>query len=200
MLVVDALSHSFQRRTLFQGLSFTLKPGQLLRIQGANGVGKTTLLRLLAGLHQPKNGNIAMPNSWEYLPAEGNCLFGTLDACANLRFWSKLRGVTLEEAEIRQALLSWKIPAALLDLQFPVGKMSTGMRRRIALCRLTLSKTRYWLLDEPTSGLDAQGQAAFLALVEDHLAHGGAAILVSHDEALSSALNPTHLDLAHYAA
>ena len=199
MLVVDAISHSFQRRSLFQGVSFTVPPGQLLRIQGPNGVGKTTLLRLLAGLHKPRQGTISMPNSWEYLPAEGNALFSSLDACRNLRFWSQLRGLSLENSEIRQALLIWKIPAALLELQFPVGKMSTGMRRRIALCRLSLSQTQYWLLDEPTSGLDIEGQSAFISLVHNHLAKGGSAILVSHDEALSTTLQPTLLDLAHYA-
>ncbi len=199
MLVADTLSHAFQRRTLFQGVSFTVLSGQLLRIQGPNGIGKTTLLRLLAGLHTPRSGTISMPASWEYLPAEGNALFGTLDAGANLHFWQQLRGLPLEEAKTREALLAWKIPAALLDLRFPVGKMSTGMRRRIALCRLSLSQTRYWLLDEPTSGLDAEGQAAFLALVKNHLAHQGAVILVSHDEALCTALQPIVLDLGHYA-
>ena len=199
MLVADTLSHAFQRRTLFQGVSFSVSPGQLLRIQGPNGIGKTTLLRLLAGLHAPRSGTISMPASWEYLPAEGNALFGTLDAGTNLQFWQQLRGLPLEEAQIRDTLLAWKIPAALLDLRFPVGKMSTGMRRRIALCRLSLSQTRYWLLDEPTSGLDAEGQAAFLGLVKNHLAHQGAAVLVSHDEALCTALQPTVLDLGHYA-
>ena len=199
MLVVDTLSHAFQRRTLFHGVSFAVAPGQLFRIQGPNGIGKTTLLRLLAGLHTPRSGTFSMPALWEYLPAEGNALFGTLDACHNLAFWCQLRGLSPGNTKIREALAAWKIPMALLDLQFPVGKMSTGMRRRVALCRLSLSQTRYWLLDEPTSGLDAEGQAAFLVLVKNHLAHQGAVILVSHDEALCTSLQPIVLNLDHYA-
>jgi len=204
MLVAKNLSHTFHRHPVFGPLSFSIAPGSLVRLQGPNGSGKTTLMKLLVGLYPLHQGTLevvggqsSLKKSMEYLPSEGNGLFAPLDAITNLYFWSTLRGETHTKEKITSVLEKWKIPRTLLKLQFPVGHMSTGMRRRLSLARLSLSSAPYWILDEPTLGLDTEGQQAFIALLTSHLARNGAILLVSHDAGLLQHLPHTTLDIAY---
>ena len=168
MLSVRSLSFSFEHRNLFQGVSFDLKPGELIHLTGSNGVGKSTFLSILAGLRSPDKGQIAftgpggspvedLKTVCAYLSAESNGLYLKMDAYENLRFWSGLRGLKPGEGLIRSTLSHWGLGNSLLIKNFPVEQFSTGMRRRLGLARLGLSQAPCWLLDEPVYGLDQKG-------------------------------------------
>jgi heme exporter protein A len=199
MLKVRDLSFGFGSRRLFADLSFDVKPGQLVHIAGSNGVGKSTLLGILAGTIAPLSGSVDYtpvqasenksrdsagdPRQYiEYLPAEANGLYLAMSAQENLAFWQRLRhGATEGSDEITQALAAWNLNQPWLTLGFPVSKFSTGMKRRLALVRLSLAKVPCWLLDEPVYGLDEQAIHSFRMMLQAHLSAGGMAVMVSHD-------------------
>ncbi len=191
MLVVEQLQFAFPVRPLFQDLSFQIAPGQLMQLRGPNGSGKTTLMSLMAGLLRPHGGKIFLREGATikstrgevaYLPAEGNGWFGRMDAVSNLRFWSRLGGRTVDDKALHDAARNWGIPEMVLRRALPVEKFSTGMKRRLSFARLELAQQTAWLLDEPLSGLDTIGIQQFQNLLGKHLAQGGLAAYISHDE------------------
>jgi len=165
-------------RCLFRGLRLSVAAGELLWLRGANGVGKTTLLRILAGLSPADAGNAARRDGVD-------CMYlGHLDALKreltpreNLRVWCALHGIAVDAAAIDHAFSALGV-GALADL--PVVALSAGQRRRVALTRLALSRAALWLLDEPTTNLDAEGQRAVAGLIDAQLARGGAVVAASH--------------------
>ena len=174
-------------RCLIDGLSFAVAAGELLWLRGDNGVGKTSLLRVLCGLARAERGRI----SWRGLDAaehpvelRAELLYvGHLDALKraltareNLVADGALRGGA-EPAAIDAALAELAV-ARCADL--PVAQLSAGQRRRVALARLALSRAPLWLLDEPTTNLDADGQGVVARLIERHLARGGLVVVASH--------------------
>jgi len=174
-------------RCLVDGLGFRVAAGEALWLRGANGVGKTSLLRVLAGLVRPERGAIAWRGRDPWLHAaefRAELLFvGHLDALKralsareNLAVDGALRG-SVSAAAVEVALAALGV-AAVADL--PVAQLSAGQRRRVALARLALSRAALWLLDEPTTNLDADGQGAVASLVAAHLAGGGLAVIASH--------------------
>lgn len=189
------LAFSYGKRKLFQQLSFTVESGRILQLCGQNGVGKSTLLAILAGLLSGSQGSIQLIDAergavlderlhhTEYLPAEGNGFFQTLSAHENLRFWSELRPQTSEDQQrkVDLALTEWGLAVSSPHLRLPVAKFSTGMRRRLALAKLSLSPAALWLLDEPFYGLDQIGGQKFLDLLQAHVKRGGLAVMVTHD-------------------
>ncbi len=191
MLSVESVSFGFQHLPLFEGVSFRVSPGEVLHLTGGNGAGKSTLLSLIAGYRRQTKGDIRyMINGQEvedrrayieYLPAEANGLYGRMDAMANLRFWTQLRSRRLTEKEMIAALSEWGLGHPLVRENFPVDKFSTGMKRRLALVRVLLSGSPFWLLDEPIYGLDAKGIALFRNLLTSHIQQGGMALIISHD-------------------
>lgn len=191
MLTVQGLSFGFRHRALFRDVNFTLHPGELLHLVGPNGTGKSTLMAILAGLLAAQRGSIEFRHGenvvddrrlyLEYLPAEANGLFLKMDATHNLQFWAGLRGRSLTREKAFAALERWNLNHPLLRDGFAVEKFSTGMKRRLALARLTLSPAPLWLLDEPLYGLDQQAASALRDLLQDHLRQGGLALVVSHD-------------------
>lgn len=194
LLTVKNLSFAYRHRRLIDGLGFSLRSGELLHIVGPNGAGKSTLLAILAGLLRPDTGSIDFVradaesdqdadrrNYLEFLPAEANALYFKMDATQNLRFWAHLRGVSLNESQVKTALGRWQLDHPLLRQGFPVEKFSTGMKRRLALARLEISPAPCWLLDEPVYGLDAAATATFTQMVARHLAQGGSGLVVSHE-------------------
>lgn len=207
MLKVSALSFAFAQRKLFTDVSFSLLPGAIMHLQGSNGVGKSTLLMVIAGLHTASAGSVAWQGGsaetvpadrrqlFAYLSAEANGLYLRMDAKDNLLFWAHLRGVPLTPEEAFTLLLHWGLGHRLLRQDFPVGQFSTGMRRRLALARVSLSAAPCWLLDEPLFGLDRKGIALFQELLAEHSRRGGVAIIVSHDEAPLAALISHRYDL-----
>jgi heme exporter protein A len=187
-VAVEGLSIVRGERTLFEGLGFTLGPGEAMVLTGPNGAGKTSLLRAVAGLLRPRAGTIrfetaAGPAEAEAARAEDLHYVGHLDGLKPSRSaWSELRFQALwtggTEASARAAVERLGL-APLLDLE--VRKLSAGQRRRVALARLIAAPRRLWLLDEPMTPLDAERRAAFGALMGEHLAGGGMILAAVHD-------------------
>lgn len=186
LLRVRGLGFGYHR-PLFAGVSFSIAPGDLCLVSGGNGTGKSTLLSILAGLLAPQQGAYSFGDDArgagraEYLQAENNGLFCKMDAVQNLRYWASLRGVHLDDETIFTELERWGLNHPLIRRGFPVEKFSTGMKRRLALARVALSQTKLWILDEPFYGLDQRALGIFQLMLRDHLASGGAALVVSHD-------------------
>ncbi len=190
-------------RAVFSGLDFALGAGEALVLRGGNGAGKTSLLRLMAGLAAPAAGRLL----WDGVdiaedPARHaarlrfvghrDAVKPALTAAENLRFWARLQGA------------GGGVPAALarfgLDrlADTPARFLSAGQRRRLALARVAAGTSELWLLDEPTVALDPEGVAAVLGAVEAHRAGGGrCAIATNVPLALAGA---RALDLDAHAA
>lgn len=156
-----------------EGISFTLDPGGALILSGPNGIGKTTLLRSIAGLQPPVAGQIGMaPDSAAYA-AHADGLKSALSVAENLRFWAAIFG----RSDIGPAMAALRLTGLEDRL---AGTLSAGQKRRLGLARLFVTGRPLWLLDEPTVSLDADSTALFAALVRDHLRQGGAALIASH--------------------
>lgn len=186
------------RRRLFRGLNATLGPGQLLRVSGANGAGKTSLLRMLCGLLAPAQGQVL----WQgqtlkrvredfhrqlvYL-GHAAALKDELTPLENLQVATRLGGEAPDEAAARQALAD----AGLAGREHvPSRTLSQGQRRRAALARLPLAQARLWVLDEPFNALDTAATAWLLGLIEAQLQRGGLVVLTSHQPVGLSAQLP----------
>lgn len=197
-------------RPVFSGLDFMVQSGGALVLTGANGSGKSSLLRLMAGLLPPISGILA----WNGVktPEEPDihrqriAYLGHLSAAKPLltpaedvAFWVKYRAPGLDRAEIAprvQESLAWAGLGALSDM--PSRFLSAGQKQRLALARLSAHPTaRLWLLDEPTTGLDAAGIEALGARLAAHRARGGMVIAATH-QALDLPQSET-LDLGVYA-
>ncbi len=170
-------------RAVFAGLSFTLPPGGALLLVGANGAGKSSLLRLLAGLVPLAEGEllwqgqdaladrVAHAARLRYLSHQ-DALKPSLSARENLSFYARLWGGDVEAA--LEAV-------ALADLaELPARVLSSGQKRRLALARLALAPAALWLLDEPTVGLDAASVERLGLLLAAHRAAGGAVLAATH--------------------
>jgi heme exporter protein A len=175
-------------RRLFAGLSFRVEGGECLQVQGSNGSGKTSLLRILCGLARPERGTVR----WQGEPigalgddfraelafcGHANALKEDLTPAENLRASAALAGAPAGENAVRSALDAFGI----LQLEtLPVRALSQGQKRRVALARLALCERRLWLLDEPLAALDARAAETLAAFVDAHLAKGGICVLSSH--------------------
>lgn len=193
MLQVRNLSFGYGSRQLFNNLNFEVSSGQLVVVSGPNGAGKSTLLGILAGLQSPTSGKVELLSEdprqdLEYIPAEANGLYLAMTAHENLLFWQRLRHGTTDQAAIGNALAAWNLNQPWLRFGFPVSKFSTGMKRRLALVRLSLAKVPCWLLDEPVYGLDEQAIHSFRLMLQSHLSSGGCAVMVSHDHSVLKGL------------
>lgn len=173
-------------RLLFHGLSLTLGPGEAVHVTGANGVGKSSLIRILAGLLRPFAGSVEREGAVGLID-ERHALDPEIPLGQALRFWADLDG---GEAPLERLGLD-----DLLDV--PVRYLSTGQRKRAALARLMAQRTPIWLLDEPLNGLDSNGVALVAALIAEHLAGSGLAVIASHQPL---AANAAVLPLAEFAA
>src|SRR5262249_33959725 len=175
-------------RTLFRAVSFVLAPGELLRVAGANGSGKTSLLRLLCGLARPSAGEVR----WKGQPiarlkedyarelvyiGHAPAVKEDLTPRENLEITCRLSGQPTRSEALAEALGRLRVPA------LPVRKLSQGHRRRAALARLLVSEAPLWLLDEPYSALDTQGVSALNTRIDAHTAAGGAVVYTTHQEA-----------------
>ena len=151
-----------------EGVSFSLNPGQALILKGPNGIGKTTLLRTVAGLQRPVTGTVVMADDAVAYAAHSDGLKPSLTARENLGFWARVFG----GGGIDAALAAMDL-TALADR--PAGALSAGQKRR-----LIVSGRPLWVLDEPTVSLDAASVARFAQVVGTHLAAGGAALMATH--------------------
>jgi heme exporter protein A len=170
-------------REVFAGLDFAAISGEAVAVMGRNGSGKTSLLRLIAGLLIPAGGTIALdggdseltlPEQCHYL-GHRDALKPALSVVENLSFWADfLGGERFDAAE--------SLAAVGLDhaADLPAAFLSAGQRRRLSLARLLTVRRPVWLLDEPTTALDVAGQDMFGGLMRDHLASGGLIIAATH--------------------
>lgn len=175
---------------VLQGVNFALAAGQALVLRGPNGIGKTTLLRTLAGLQPALQGRIeAAPDSITYA-AHADGVKATLTVAENLGFWAKVfatDGVAraLDRMNLRD----------LADRR--AANLSAGQKRRLGLARLLVSGRAVWVMDEPTVSLDKASVELFAAVVRDHLAAGGAALIATH---IDLGLEAQVLDLTPFKA
>ncbi len=187
-LSIENLALARGERTLFSGLSFTLNAGEAVALTGANGAGKTSLLRAIAGLLRPEAGTIRFEGDGGDLDpdearAGGLHLLGHQDglktsrtAGEELRFWARWTGGSAEGVARAVGALTL---TPLLDLD--VRKLSAGQRRRLALARLIAAPRPLWLLDEPMAPLDAANRERFGGLMSEHLKGGGMIVAAVHD-------------------
>ena len=173
MLRVRDLAVSRGGVPLLAGVSFDVGPGEAVVLRGPNGVGKTTLLRTLAGLQPPDAGAAELAEDAAAFAGHADGLKGAMTVAENLLFWARLHG----RHEVGAAMEAYGI-APLAERA--AADLSAGQRRRAGLARLIATGRPLWLLDEPAASLDAASVALFEAALAAHLAAGGAAVLSAH--------------------
>lgn len=176
---------------VLKGVSFTLRSGQALVLRGPNGVGKTTLLRTIAGLQPAEAGDVSGPEEAIAYAGHADGLKASLTVRDNLNFWASAYGTK----DISPALQAFDL-TSLLERQ--AQDLSAGQKRRLGLARMLVTGRSIWIFDEPTVSLDTHNTKLFADMVRKHLASGGIALLATHiDLGLPDAES---LDLSSYRA
>src|ERR1700756_3366484 len=182
-LLASGLTCVRRGREVFSALSFEALAGELLAVTGRNGSGKTSLLRLIAGLLTPAGGSLALegsdaeltlPEQAHYL-GHRDALKPALSVLENLQFWRDFLGGKPSDAA--ECLAAVRLAHAA---HLPAAYLSAGQRRRLSIARLIVARRAMWLMDEPTSALDAAGQTLFVGLMNEHLARGGLVLAATH--------------------
>ena len=175
-------------RELFTHLNFIVEPGDLLLIQGENGSGKTSLLKIIAGLIEPDSGSLSWSSkniisqrqsfhkniAWlSHNPG----FKGDLTILENIKYESSLRKISMEKLE--DALKRFQLTKFS---KIPFRFLSVGQQKRAAIVRMCLIDVKVWLMDEPLSNLDATGQSLVIDLINNHINNSGLCVLASHHE------------------
>lgn len=185
-LLVEALGVDRGGRRVIEDIDFEVAGGETILVTGANGVGKSTLLRALAGLGRPAMGSVrfladgvADPDEvgrYVHYLGHRDAVKPALTVGENLAFWQDFLGAE-GGAPVELALDA----VGLADLAaLPAAYLSAGQRRRLAIARLIAVRRPLWLLDEPTAALDAASEANLVALMAGHVACGGAIVAATH--------------------
>ena len=188
MLLVERLKCVRGERPLFSNVSLTLAAGEWMHVRGENGAGKTSLLRMVAGLAEPAEGAIHWGGKSIQQVAEQyrrklfflghhDGLKGELTPLENLQLAAAIDGIVLTAPQVLAALQRCGLKGRA-DL--PVRVLSAGQKRRVILARLTLSPAKLWILDEPFTALDVKAVDLLAGLLSTHVAAGGMALLTSH--------------------
>lgn len=206
-LVATDLACRRGNRLLFKGVNFRLEAGRAIWLRGRNGRGKTSLLRLAAGLSSPEAGSIC----WDGVPvrkaagmahrmvyvAHASALKDDLTVTESLRFLALLHGRASDVAAVQAALEQVGMGSRR---DAPVRTLSQGQRRRATLARLALEReASLWILDEPYDAVDTEGVERVNSLLHAHLARGGSVLLTSHQDAGGSAPPMSPFDLDPFA-
>ena len=189
-LRVTGLSIARGGLPVLEGLSFTLAPGSALILRGPNGIGKTTLLRTLAGLQPPRAGTIEGAAETIAYAAHSDGLKQALTVEDNLEFWASIFGT----ADIGPASGAFRLSALA---RRPAGALSAGQKRRLGLARLLVTGRPVWALDEPTVSLDREAVGWFAGAVRAHLGQGGSALIATH---IDLGIEATVLELGPFRA
>ena len=186
MLSVHGLTCVRGARPLFSDVDFSIGPGSWAHVRGANGAGKTSLLRLLAGLSQPDAGEVrwngerigseAFRRELMYLGHRA-AVKEDLSALENVQFAAEMDGVSLSEDQAQAALVRFGLAGRE---ELPVRFLSAGQKRRVLLARTVTRPAKLWILDEPFTALDVKAVDFLSHLVADHVKAGGMAVLTSH--------------------
>jgi heme exporter protein A len=190
MLEARALNCVRGERQLFQDLNFTVSIGDCLHVRGENGVGKTSLLRLLTGLSKPDSGEVfwnglsIAKESSDYHRAllflgHRDALKEDLTALENLQLYAALDDIHLPDEKALAAL--WRFGLRGRE-HLPVNCLSAGQKRRVLMARMLTSQAQLWVLDEPFNALDIHAVKALQGLITEHLEQGGLVVLTSHQE------------------
>lgn len=179
-LRVSALMLARGDRVLFEGLSFEAGAGDYVELRGANGSGKTSLLRAIAGFLRPRVGQIEVGGHEEralalHYIAHQNGLKGAASVWSHLRYWAGLFAAPGGE------LFAMECLGLSRQRDLPARVLSQGQARRLALARLVIANRPIWLLDEPAAGLDAQGRELINELIASHRAQGGLVLAAVHE-------------------
>lgn len=182
---------------LFEGCNLTIKTGEWWQIEGHNGIGKTSLLRILAGLALPAEGQILWNGESILRQREDYyanlCYLGhhagikpELTPWENLHFYQKIQSLASDDNALWHALEK----VSLIGREdLPCSHLSAGQQRRVALAKLWLTQAKLWILDEPFTAIDKKGVQELIQRIEQHCANGGMAIFTSHQTAESSLVN-----------
>jgi len=195
-LSFDNVSYKRGDRVLFTGLSFTIKPGQTLWIGGENGIGKTSILRLAAGLTRANEGNIIWSNNGhdtakQTIAYQGHkdALNDSLSVTEELEFWAELF-----EYDDPISAISSRI-GLVEQSNVKTRHLSAGQKRRLVLGRLIISGRPIWIMDEPKAAMDRVGQNLIERLIKDHTARGGSVIAATHETSVFEAKNTRYMRL-----
>lgn len=199
MLTANNLECSRGDHKLFAGMNFSVKAGELVLVSGPNGSGKTSLLRLLCGLSVPDDGEICWDgvnirelggdyrSVMTYLGHLGG-IKDDLTAIENLRISCALAGCEIDEEQATDALRRMGLTGRET---LPAKVLSQGQRRRVALARLLVTRTKLWILDEPLTALDVAAIELIKGMLEHNLSQGGMIVMTTHQE-LNVAAAATH--------
>lgn len=191
-------------RVLFSQLNLRIAPGDIVQIEGVNGAGKTSLLRILAGLLTPEEGEVhwrqqdirrqrpAYQRELLYIGHQAGIKLA-LTPFENLAFYQSAGGAGRDKQKVWRALAQMEL-AGYEDL--PAAGLSAGQQRRVALARLWLSVARLWILDEPFTAIDSEGAARLTVLFARHSAAGGMVLLTTHQAMPPSAARVRKLTLS----
>ena len=203
MLKISDLECVRGERSLFKDVNFSLEAGELLQVNGPNGSGKTSLLRMFCGLARPAHGEIRWLgdnirsldedyyNSITYL-GHLNGVKDNLNAIENLRISSALAGNGIDESTAYASLQEMGLVGREI---LPVKVLSQGQRRRVTLARLLVSDTVLWILDEPLVALDTSAVLLVKNILEQHLKKGGMVVMTTHQDINIAAIETKRLQL-----
>ncbi len=210
-LIAENLTIDRGGRRVFQNLSFSLEGGTALVVTGANGIGKSSLLRTMAGLVPRAKGEIRMEGGEaDRPPQEQVHYFGHQDAVKpalsvleNLNFWQSFSAPSSGEGFSGRPTPPLEVLQTLgisHTAHLPAAYLSAGQKRRLSLSRLLVTARPVWLMDEPTSALDKTSEKQLLGLMNGHLAAGGLIVTATHTELALDKTQILHLQAADPAA